>query len=79
MNPRALSLLAAFATLSALAGPAHGQATYTWAGSGGGGSATTWLNTASWTGGVASTWPGVTASTNASNGTAGDIAVSLSL
>ena len=59
-----------FVVVTAVTGPASGQTTYTWQGSG----TTDWLSTANWTGGPAGTVPGVTAAGLSTDGTAADVA-----
>jgi autotransporter-associated beta strand protein len=70
-----LRLILCVVLSAGLCAPAAAQNVYTWTGSGGGGSSTTWLTATNWTGGPAGTWPGVTGNTNAANGTANDVAV----
>ncbi|HEY1377061.1 MAG TPA: hypothetical protein VGF55_09720, partial [Gemmataceae bacterium] len=76
MPPTLRSLAGALVvvTFGAAVCPAAAQTTYTWTGTGAGGTATAWLTTTNWTGGVTGTWPGAMGLPSASNGTAGDVA-----
>src|SRR6476646_3655727 len=65
-----LPTILALAACLLAADRAAAQSTYTWTGPG-----SDWLNPGPWTGGPAGTWPGVTTSVNAANGSPYDLAV----